>query len=160
MLDASVVLKWFRKEGERHVDIARSIRAAYEAGNLGVTAPPLIHLEILNIAGRKWRFGEKALEELAESLEELGFDLVEPERGKVARWVAKGLTAYDAAYVAVAEAAGVTLITDDELIVELAPEHSQALNEWAAEPDEEAVTRYDNAEEFLEYLDTVADGDD
>jgi predicted nucleic acid-binding protein len=39
---------------------------------------------------------------------------------RAARWTARGLTAYDGAYIAVAEAIGTTLITDDDLVVEIA----------------------------------------
>lgn len=66
-----------------------------------MTAPPTLLLEVLNVAGRKW--------------------LVGPDLPAVARWVGRGLSAYDAAYVAVAEAAGVELVTADRRIVEVAP---------------------------------------
>lgn len=121
VLDASVVLKWFRGAGERHVDEARAIRAAYEEGALVVWAPPLLQLEILNVAGRRWELGEDALVALAAALDDLGFELLEPPLEDVARWIARGLTAYDAAYLAVAEAASVELVTDDDLVVSLAP---------------------------------------
>lgn len=55
VLDASVVLKWFRADGERHLDGARSLRAAFEAGQLAVLAPPLLRLEIIDAAGRRWQ---------------------------------------------------------------------------------------------------------
>ena len=121
VLDASVVLKWFRSENERHLGAARSLRAAFEAGELLVFAPPLLRLEIVNAAGRRWGWDEALLVDLATALDELGFQLQEPELGRVARWTAKGLTAYDAAYVALAEAEGLELITDDDLITALAP---------------------------------------
>ncbi len=121
VLDASVVLKWFRSENERHLDAARSLRAAFEAGELLVFAPPLLRLEIVNAAGRRWRWDEASLADLATALDELGFQLQEPELGRVARWTARGLTAYDAAYVALAEAEGLELITDDDLIAASAP---------------------------------------
>jgi predicted nucleic acid-binding protein len=117
VLDASVVMKWFRAEGERHVEPARSLRAAFEAGTLIVFAPPLLRLEIVNVAGRRWRWDEKALVELAASLDELGFNFVDPALEHVARWTVRGLTAYDAAYVALAEAEDIPLVTDDELII-------------------------------------------
>lgn len=126
-LDASVVLKWFRSDGERHLNQARSLRAAFEAGELVVFAPPLLRLEIVNVAGRRWRWAETALVELATALEELGFELIEPELARVAYWTARGLTAYDAAYVAVAEAGGTRLVTDDDLIVGVAAETATAL---------------------------------
>ena len=68
VLDASVVIKWFRAEGERHVEPARALRAAFEAGELIVFAPPLLRLEIVNVAGRRWQWGEAALVNLAAGL--------------------------------------------------------------------------------------------
>jgi len=53
--------------------------------------------------------------------------LIEPELARVAYWTARGLTAYDAAYVAVAEADGTRLVTDDDLIVTVAGEIATAL---------------------------------
>ena len=121
VLDASVVLKWFRGAGERHVDEARALRATYEDGGLVVWAPPLLQLEILDVAGRRWELGEDALVALAGALDDLGFELLEPPLESVARWIACGLTAHDAAYLAVAEAASVELVTDDERVLSLAP---------------------------------------
>lgn len=127
VLDASVVIKWFRGEHERNVGAARSLRHAFEAGALLVFAPPLLHLEIVNVAGRRWAWPEGALVDLAASLGDLGFEMRQPDLERVARWTAKGLTAYDAAYVALAEAEGVELITDDERVITLAPDVAVAL---------------------------------
>jgi predicted nucleic acid-binding protein len=127
VLDASVVMKWFRADGERHLERARSLRTSFEAGDLFVFAPPLLRLEIVNVAGRRWHWDESALVELAIALDELGFELVEPELVRVAHWTARGLTAYDAAYVAVAEAGAVRLVTDDDLIVTVAKETATTL---------------------------------
>lgn len=129
VLDASVVIKWFRSEGEQHVDSARALRRSFEAGELIVFTPPLLRLEIVNVAGRRWRWDEAALVDLAAALDELGFEQIEPDLVRVARWTARGLTAYDGAYVALAEAVGAQLITDDELIVEIAKEIAQRLAE-------------------------------
>jgi predicted nucleic acid-binding protein len=127
VLDASVVLKWFRSDGERHLDPARSLRASFEAGRLIVLAPPLLRLEIVNVAGRRWRWGEDALVDLAVALDDLGFEFEEPELTRVASWTARGLTAYDAAYVALAEAREVPLVTDDDLVVRVAGDVATAL---------------------------------
>lgn len=127
VLDASVVIKWFRAEGERHVEPARALRTAFEAGKLIVIAPPLLRLEIVNVAGRRWRWNETALVDLASALDDLGFELVEPELARVARWTAGGLTAYDGAYVALAETTGAQLVTDDDHIVEVASRIAQPL---------------------------------
>lgn len=121
VLDASVVLKWFHCEGEAHVESARELRAQFEAGELRVIAPPLLWLELLNVAARRWRWPRVRLEQLAATLSTLGFELLEPDLSGVARWAAHGLTSYDAAYVSVAEQAGIKLFTDDAQIVRCAP---------------------------------------
>lgn len=127
VLDASVVLKWFRTDEERHLEHARSLRARFEAGQLAVAAPLLLRLEILNVAGRRWKWSKGALVELAGAIDDLGFEFEDPDLPRVASWTARGLTAYDAAYVALAEARETPLITDDDLIVSLAGELATAL---------------------------------
>ncbi len=129
VLDASVVLKWFCFEGEARLEAARDLRAHFEAGDLRVIAPPLLWLELLNVAARSWAWPLAQLERLAATLPNLGFELLEPELSGVARWTAHGLTAYDAAYVSVAEQVGVKLITDDAEIVRSAPKVATALAE-------------------------------
>jgi predicted nucleic acid-binding protein len=127
VLDASVVLKWFRSQGEERREEALALRRSFEAGELAVLAPPLLWLEVVNIAARRWGWPPKQLEGLAAELPALGFELLEPDLAGVARWAGAGLTAHDAAYVAVAEEAGVQLITDDAGIVEAAPDLTTAL---------------------------------
>jgi predicted nucleic acid-binding protein len=129
VLDASVVLKWFHSDGERDHDAARHLRAQFEAGELRVLAPQLLWLELLNVAARTWSWPQSRLEQLAATLEQLAFEMLEPELPGVAKWSANGLTAYDAAYLAVAEQAGVRLITDDEAIVASAPKLATALGD-------------------------------
>jgi predicted nucleic acid-binding protein len=129
VLDASVVLKWFNREGEVHAEAAGALRGDFEAGELRVIAPPLLWLEIINVAARRWGWSSSQLELLASALSELGFELVEPEPEAIARWAGRGLTAYDAAYVAVAEETGVPVITDDAQICRLATGLSEPLGE-------------------------------
>jgi predicted nucleic acid-binding protein len=126
VLDASVVLKWFVAE-QRGSFEARTLRNDYNAGRLSVVVPALLFLELLNVAGRRWRWEEEPLLQFAEALSDLSFEVGEPELQLVASWVARGLTAYDAAYVALAEERGLALVTDDETIIELAPEISRPL---------------------------------
>jgi predicted nucleic acid-binding protein len=127
VLDASVVLKWFHSEGEARAEAARKLRQEFEAGELKIAAPPLLWLEILNVAARRWGWSSAHLEALATSLSELGFELVEPEPEAIARWAGRGLTAYDAAYVAVAEEIGVPVITDDAQICQVAADLTEPL---------------------------------
>ena len=128
VLDTSVVLKWFAEE-QRGSGAAHELRDDYEAGRLSVTVPALLFLELLNVAGRRWSWDEAALVELADSLDDLLFEVAEPELQLVASWVARGLTAYDAAYVALAEEHGLPLVTDDQTIVAIAGELARPLVE-------------------------------
>lgn len=126
VLDASVVIKWFAAE-QRGSFEARELRKDYEAGRLSVVVPTLMFLEVLNVAGRRWRWDADAVLELAEALERLSFAVSEPESLSVAEWVTRGLTAYDAAYVALAEKRALPLVTDDATILELATGISRPL---------------------------------
>ena len=119
VLDASVILKWFRSEGESDLAAARSLRESFESGRLHIFVPPLIFLEALNVAG-SWFLPEPDLLNFAARLGGVGLDVREARLDNVARWTARGLTAYDASYVALAEEQAVPLITADERIVETA----------------------------------------
>jgi predicted nucleic acid-binding protein len=79
----------------------------------------------LNVAGRQLRWDAEALDAFADQLDRTRFDVIEPELKPVARWVGRGLTAYDATYVALAEQLGIQLITVDGTILKLAPRVSR-----------------------------------
>lgn len=131
VLDASVVLKWFRTDGERNAEAAQGLRAQFEAGQLLFAAPGLLCLELINVAGRRWRWEADRLAQLAAGLEEIGIRWVEPDLERVAHWTSRGLTAYDAAYVAAAEATAAPLVTDDDLIVTIAAGVATALSAFS-----------------------------
>jgi len=120
------VLKWFAAE-QRGSFEARQLRDDYQAGRLSVVVPSLLFLELLNVAGRRWRWEAEAVAELAEALDDLSFEVSEPDLPSVASWISRRLTAYDAAYVALAERRDLALVTDDDAIIELAPGISRAL---------------------------------
>jgi predicted nucleic acid-binding protein len=120
VLDASVVLKWFAPRKERGSKQARATRTSYEEGQLRVVVPSLLILELLNVAGRRWGWDEPRLRALVTSVEGLGFEFALPEGTHIASWVARGLTAYDAVYVALAERRRLQLITDDASIIAVA----------------------------------------
>ncbi len=127
VLDATVVLKWFQRGNTAQVAEARGLRSRFEAGELVVTVPRLLFLEVLNVAGRQWRWSQAALTGLASQLEDYQFQVVEPELAGVAAWVSRGLSAYDATYVALAEARAIPLITDDREVLRIAPELARAV---------------------------------
>lgn len=117
VLDASVVIKWWHTEGEDHLDEAQALQASFEAGELLAVAPSLLQIEIVNAFARRWTWPEEGLLALARALKAARFELENPDLESVARWTARGLTAYDASYVALAESRGIELVTDDESIV-------------------------------------------
>ena len=118
VLDASIVLEWFAPSGGNRS--ARKLREEFLSGAIAAMAPSLVWLEVVNVAGRRWRWDSASLAALVESLDGLSFELVEPELPIIATWVSRGLTAYDAAYVAVAERAGVPLMTFNATILRVA----------------------------------------
>jgi predicted nucleic acid-binding protein len=127
VLDASVVLKWFARGEEGDGRHARRLRRDHERGVVSVFVPPLLFLESVNVAARGWRWSEEALLDLVDALRGLLLEVREPELEAVAVWAARGLSAYDAAYVALAESVSAELVTDDEAIVEAAPEVAVSL---------------------------------
>jgi predicted nucleic acid-binding protein len=131
VLDASVVLKWFGEEGGRQQSAALSLQEEFTAGRLRVVAPRLLALEVLNVVGRRWRRGDDEVALVAATFDQLRFEQVDPALGDVARWMTLGLTSYDATYVAVAEAAGAELVTDDREILAAAPGIARSLADAA-----------------------------
>jgi len=92
-----------------------------------MVAPSLLFLEILSVAGRSWGWPGGELLALAETLGQIEVEVAEPRLGLVAGWVGRGLTAYDAAYLALAEERGIQVITDDRAILESAGELARPL---------------------------------
>lgn len=136
VVDASVVTKLFTPADERHVGRAAALGERIAAGDLRCRAPQLLMLEVLDVAARKWLLAEPALRVLVASIEDLGIQLLAPDHGRVAAWAARGLSAFDAAYVAVAESADLPLVTDDDQIVRLAADIAVPLGEFELAPDE------------------------
>jgi len=103
VIDASIAIRWLEPSGTPGGAPAQSLLDEYEAGRLSVVVPPLLFLEILNVAGRRWHWAEARLVELTTRLVGMFEDVVPPDLGRVAVWTGRGLSAYDASYVALAE---------------------------------------------------------
>ncbi len=118
VLDASVLGRWFWPPTK---PASAALRLEFETGQLHVTVPGLLFLELLNVAGRQLRWGLEPLQEFADRLQRMKFEVLDPELVAVAQWIARGLTAYDATYVALAAQLGIPLVSDDRAILEVAP---------------------------------------
>lgn len=117
-----MLLQWFVPRSVDGSTEAGRLRTAYEEGALQVVVPSLALLEIVNVAARRWKWDGTALIALASDLTEIGFELAEPPLESVAKWAGIGMTAYDAAFVALAEYRNVPLVTEDRSLMAIAPE--------------------------------------
>ena len=118
VLDASVIGRWIWQPTE---PASAALRAEFDAGRISVTVPALVFLELLNVAGRQVRWRGQVLSDFADRLRTMKFDVFDPELDRVAAWVDRGLTVYDASYVALAERLRLPLVTADDEILRLAP---------------------------------------
>jgi len=117
VLDTSVIARWFGPTADPASALWRS---HFEAGEVDITIPSLLFVELLNIAGRQWRWTGDRLLVLVRRLEESRLEVAEAPLARIASWTARGLTAYDATYVALAEERGIGLVTNDRQILALA----------------------------------------
>ena len=117
VLDSSVIARWFGPAADPASALWRS---HFEAGDVDITVPSLLFVELVNVAGRQWRWTEDRLLLLIRRLEESRLEVIEPSLDRIASWTARGLTAYDATYVALAEERGIGLVTNDRGILALA----------------------------------------
>jgi predicted nucleic acid-binding protein len=127
VLDASVLVKWIKDVGEADVPAARAVQDQYRRGELGVVMPYLVFLEVINAAVRRWGWSHDQLQGMVRVLLEARFRIEQPPPERVAYWAGRGLTAYDACYVALAEARRTVVITADERILTVAGDLAEPL---------------------------------
>lgn len=120
VLDTNVVLKWFGTHDEAGKSEALALRGSFERGETEVVVPRLLALEILNVAGRRWGWPADDLDALADALDSLPWRYEDPPFALIATWVGRGLTAYDATYVALAETLSCSVVTADVGILDVA----------------------------------------
>jgi len=116
VVDASVIVKWFVEE--EYSREARLLRDSYASGLVDLAAPSLLPYEVLNALKYSGAFGEEELKEVAQALADFQFTLYNLEGRLAFKAVEvsmrKGVTIYDAAYVALAYILNTTLYTADE----------------------------------------------
>ncbi|MGH2364611.1 MAG: type II toxin-antitoxin system VapC family toxin [Chloroflexota bacterium] len=121
MLDASALVKWFKTEGEAHAAEALKVQQWYREGRISIATTPLLGWELVNIASRRWKWPPVLVSQVAAQLLALDFAVGVPRLAHVVAWANRGLTAYDASYVARAEELGAVVVTDDSEMIRLAP---------------------------------------
>lgn len=125
VLDASVVLKWFLAD-EGRGEAAIALLKEHVDGLLEIVAPTLLAYELmsgLTIACRRGRLDEANAAKSAEAFFKLGTRLVgpAPHYPRILHFANRlGCSIYDAAYLALAEAEGIEMITADDRLLERA----------------------------------------
>lgn len=127
VLDANVVLKWVNPDEEPGRTEAIGLQDRFLRNEIEIVVPRLLLLEVVNVVGRSWRQPELDQVRLAMALETMPWTVRDPDLPSVARWVVRGLTAYDATYVALAESLSCTVVTADERMLAVAPGVAVAL---------------------------------
>lgn len=119
VIDASVCLKWYLRD-ETLDDEASEVLRHYARGNIELVAPSLLVLEFINglsVAARKGRIAFNLVSEAVEELLDIRFDFRDATNlsSEIVRLCYQlGRSAYDAAYLAIAEREGIPLLTGDK----------------------------------------------
>jgi predicted nucleic acid-binding protein len=131
VLDASAAISLVRDDA-LSLEVSQRLHAAKHEGR-PLLAPTLLWLEVMNVLARRYRLGPDAVLEAMVELEAGGIETIELDRpmlllalDAVARC---GLTAYDAAYMALADAADADLLTADAMLAAAAGDRAQLLGD-------------------------------
>ena len=115
VLDASVGVGFVRDE-PNSLHISQRVHSLRGTGHR-LVVPSVFWLEIVNVLGRRYHTPPEAILEAVVELEAAGLETVELDRPMlllaIDAIVRHGLTAYDAAYLALADAADARLLTAD-----------------------------------------------
>ena len=123
VVDSSVVAKWYLSEPG--TDAALAIRDAFATRKLDLKVPTLLVYEVVNALRFSGAFSAVELALAARSLSRYRFEFWRP-RGKLLEMAAnmsmvKGVTVYDACYVALASIKKCKVITEDREVIEKFP---------------------------------------
>lgn len=119
VIDASVVLKWYLSD-EEHGERALDILEAHVSDRLSLLAPALLEFEVANglvLAKRRGRVGDGDALKAMDGFANLGIGLypLTPHLSKVLVYCdSYNISAYDAAYVALADDLKTHVVTADK----------------------------------------------
>lgn len=121
--DASIVVKWFIEENDS--DKARFLRDKFIEEKVEVIVPSLLYFEVLNALKYSQLFNPSELDNAGESLENYGFKVItiknEIREQMVKIAVDHDITIYDASYLGLSIALGITFCTADEKFIKKLP---------------------------------------
>lgn len=132
VVDASVAAKWFIPE--KDTPQALDLRRAHLDGETILVAPALLVYEVTNALRYHPQVGAEALSGHVDDLLSLGLGLDPPSEESLGPAVRlayrKGVTVYDASYLALAERLDCLIVTADREQLEAAGTRGVALKEW------------------------------
>ena len=113
VVDTSTVVKWYIPE--QHHEQARALRDEFLNGKHDLYAPALMPFEAINALNYSGHYDGERLQEAAHSLDNYGIELIPfGSVGPIAKIMnTVDITAYDAAYVALAVKREATVYTAD-----------------------------------------------
>lgn len=117
VVDTSVALKWLKPQGELRVEAAAELLDRHQAGSVTLHAPSHLLLEVMN-ALWSHRASAAQIARALRLLRQLHIVFVEPDDALLERAarlaVEHRITAYDAAFAALARELECELVTDDK----------------------------------------------
>lgn len=122
VVDASIVVPWFFTDEPRRAHALLAREAVHHQPKHFVV-PPLFHSEFVHVVARKSGKNEQFVKEALALLLALGLRTVflsEAALLRTAHWACRGLSGYDATYVALAEDLGGLWLTADERAAKIA----------------------------------------
>lgn len=116
VIDSSVAFKWFHQEDEGHVAEAAALVWRQHSGDVQLTAPPAVLLELAN-GLRYSRLDQPSVLAIIDAFGSLGIELVESTPTRVVRATELsyrfGMAVYDALFLQLAEELDCPLVTAD-----------------------------------------------
>ena len=112
VVDAPVIASWFLSDGG-----AEHLRREYEAGALAVIGPTHLVQDTMAAIAERASPDTERLARVGSELRRLGFHSQAPPIDELARWIARGLPAHRAAYLALASHLDVPLATSDAALL-------------------------------------------
>jgi hypothetical protein len=103
VLDPEAFLGWFSTRGH-------GMRGEYEEGALTVHVPGIFPTHLLESVARERKRPPERLVRLGSEIERIGFRVRDAPAELLAAWLARGLTALEAPYAALAESLEVPLV--------------------------------------------------
>lgn len=133
VIDTSIAAGWFLTD-DAWRELSLRVRDRIRRYPTEFVIPHLLFPEIVNVLTRRSGRDESFVTGSVQTLLRFGVRTValsEAALHRTAHWACRGLSGYDATYVALAEDLGGVWLTADERAAKIAGSHAQTLRRWA-----------------------------